>query len=186
MYWFRQHLFSEESQTFSLWFSQDEISSKRQHIRKAILEIAEQQNPDTIRKLGLESKKKKTATKAVEKYNDWLNQMMTSEFHFYRGYSEIEIPGKVSSAPNRRFDNEANTCVSPSQPLAGNSSDVEQTDHDIAEEEKGLEIPPPTNCEGEQPRRSKRIRKNKFIFNLWQYNFVNSYTAPWIKYYFIC
>jgi hypothetical protein len=77
-----------------LWFSQDEISSKRQHIRKAILEIAEQQNPDTIRKLGLESKKKKTATKAVEKYNDWLNQMMTSEFHFYRGYSEIEIPGK--------------------------------------------------------------------------------------------
>lgn len=166
MYCFRLHIFSGESQTLSLWFSQDEISSKREHIRKAILEIAEQQNPDTIIKLGLEKRKK--ATEEADKYNSWLNKMIASEFHFHRGYSEIQILGKDISEPNRRFDIEANTCASPTQPIAGTSSHVEQTDHEQQkdEEEKSLEIPPSINAEIEQPRRSKRIRKNKFVFNL--------------------
>ena len=90
MYWFRQHLFTGEApKTLSFWFSQEEISCKRQNIREAILEIAKQQNPD---KIGLVSKKIKTATKATDnKYNEWLKEMMKSQFHFYRGYSEINF-----------------------------------------------------------------------------------------------
>ena len=194
MYWFRQHLFTGEApKTLSFWFSQEEISCKRQNIREAILEIAKQQNPD---KIGLVSKKIKTATKATDnKYNEWLKKMMKSQFHFYRGYSEIETLDKVSSEQisSRKssiFDNDDNTSIhvqqaaegvpeplvqpvqhaNPAQPTDSSSSDVEQTGHEqpIAEEEKGPKIPTATDWEAGQPRRSKRVRKNKFIFNLWQ------------------
>ena len=54
------------------------------------------------------------------------------------------------------------------QPRPGSSSDVKQTscEQPIVEEEKGPKIPAPTDWGTGQPRRSKRIRKNKFIFNL--------------------
>ena len=178
----------EAPTTLSIWFSQDETSCKRLKIREDILEIAKQQNPD---KVGLLSKKMKTTTKATDnKYNDWLKNMMQSQFHFCRGYSEIETLDKVSSeqSSSRKSsisDNEDNPVkqaeegvpepivqpvehANPSQPTASSSSDVEQTAHEqhIAEEEKGPKILVATDWEAGQPRRSKRVRKNKFIFNL--------------------
>ena len=185
MYQFRLHLFSGEApKTLSLWFSQNEIRCKRQNIRKAILEIAKQQNPDTMGKIGLASKEPKTGTKAADgdKYKDWLHRMMSSEYHFCRGYSEIEKLGKlspeqISVRKSSIFDSlsdveqtdleEVADILSDmeetvdEQPRPGSSSDVMQI-----EEEKGPKIPAPTDWGTGQPRRSKRIRKNKFIFNL--------------------
>ena len=167
----------EAPKTLSLWFSQEEIGCKRRNIRRDILDIAKQQNPDTTGKIGLTSKKMKTATKQTEKYKNWLKGMMTSEHHFCRGYSAIEMLENVSSQvissrKSSLFDNEDSSSdveqIPHEQPKAGSSSDVEQTSNEqpVSDEEKGQKIPASTDWEAGQPRRSKRVRKTKIMFNL--------------------
>ena len=166
----------------SSWFSQEEINGKRKEIKEAIIKIAEQQN---LYKTGLFTQRKvKTVPRTTDtKYNEWLNKMTSSEFQFCRAYSGIETIGTVSAAEQissrklSRVEEEGKNIPTEIDSKAGQPrissssasspsalSDVYQTAHELVQEEEGN--PAEMDCVAEQPRRSRRLRKKKFIFDL--------------------
>ena len=89
----RPNIFIETTpvKELSTWFSLEEISQKRQHIRDMILEMSHQQNTDDVLLKNAITTGKVTNTPIKDKnYSVWLTKMNEADFHYFRSYSTID------------------------------------------------------------------------------------------------
>ena len=78
----------DEVQTnLSSWFSLEEVSRKREQIETTIFDLAKTQNPANLERFMW---KRSKASTADEKYGEWLQNLVDSEFHFYRGCADTD------------------------------------------------------------------------------------------------
>ena len=71
----------------SSWFSSEEVYSKRKKIETLIFDLAESQNPANLERFKW---KRRKASSSEENYGKWLQNLIDSEFHFYRGCADTD------------------------------------------------------------------------------------------------